>query len=571
MNISTFLAWASLLGAFLTNSNVTIRFCGLCHFCFLAIECKWTAALVTLSFWRDRNDVLETRFPLLRNFLFSADTLLLKNSGMGTHYLACDLGAESGRVIAGTLENGRVSLQELHRFPNIPLKEEGQLRWNIPNLILELKESLRKAAALKLPFESISTDSWGVDYALFDQAGQIMSPTFHYRDGRSKAGVDRVFKSVTWEEIFAETGIQFMPINTIFQLASEPPERLSGAKFLLGIADAFNYFLTGIPKIEVSMASTFQVYNPLRNQWSDRLIGQLGFPRALFPEIVPSGSVLGSMRPELAHEVGLPELKVIATCSHDTGAAVVGVPASKGAWAYISSGTWSLIGVELPNPILSDKCRELNFTNEIGFGRSVRLLRNIIGLWIVQECRRQWQSEGKDFQYGQLTELARNAGPFPSLINPSSPEFLAPPRMATQILEFCKRTEQPIPSNEGATIRCALESLALLYAHALRHIEELTNQRIEVLHIVGGGSQNALLNQFTANACEVPVIAGPVEATAFGNILIQAMTLGSVSELRAAREVVRQSSELRVFHPQDSQIWRKQSVRFEKLLAQKPN
>jgi rhamnulokinase len=490
---------------------------------------------------------------------------------MGRHYLACDLGAESGRVIAGTLENGRVSLQELHRFPNIPLKQEGQLHWNIPNLILELKEGLRKAAALKLPFESISTDSWGVDYALFDKAGQIMSPTFHYRDGRSKAGVERAFKSVTWEEIFAETGIQFMPINTIFQLASESSERLRAAKFLLGIADAFNYFLTGVPGIEVSMASTFQLYNPVRKTWSDRLIQSLGLPRNLFPEIVPSGSVLAPMRPELAREVGLPELKVIATCSHDTGAAVVGVPASNPNWAYISSGTWSLLGVELPNPILSDKCRQLNFTNEIGYGGSVRLLKNIIGLWIVQECRRQWQSEGKDFQYAELTELARNAEPFQAMINPASPEFLAPPRMAAQILDFCKRTAQPSPSNEGAIVRYALESLALLYANALKHIEELTNQRIEALHIVGGGSRNDLLNQFTANACEVPVIAGPVEATALGNILIQAMTLGSVSELGAAREVVRQSSELRVFNPQDSEIWRKQSVRFEKLLAQKSN
>jgi rhamnulokinase len=490
---------------------------------------------------------------------------------MERHYLACDFGAESGRVIIGTLENGQVSLQELHRFRNIPLKEEGQLHWNVPNLILELKDGLRKAAALKIPFESISTDSWGVDYALFDQAGQIMSPTFHYRDGRSKVGVERAFKVVTWEEIFEETGIQFMPINTIFQIASEPPERLGRAKFLLGIADAFNYFLTGVPKIEVSMASTFQVYNPLRNQWSDRLIGRLGFPRALFPEIVPSGTVLGGMRPELAREVGLPELKVIATCSHDTGAAVVGVPASKGNWAYISSGTWSLIGVELPKPILSDKCRELNFTNEIGFGGSVRLLKNIIGLWIVQECRRQWQSEGQDFQYGQLTDLARNAEPFQALINPASPEFLAPPRMATQILDFFKRTDQPIPLNEAGIIRCALESLALLYANALKEIEELTDRRVEALHIVGGGSQNDLLNQFTANACDVPVIAGPVEATALGNILIQAMTLGAVRDLGAAREVVRQSSELRSFNPQDSEIWRKQSGRFEKLLAQKPN
>jgi rhamnulokinase len=493
---------------------------------------------------------------------------------MTRHYLACDLGAESGRLIAGTLENGKLSLQEIHRFANTPKRVDGSLQWNIPNLILELKEGLRKAAATGLKFESISTDSWGVDYLLFNSAGELQEPVYHYRDPRTKRGVERAYTRTTWNDIFDESGIQFMPINTLFQLAAEDPDRLRNASFLLGVGDAFNYFLTGgTPKMEVSMASTFQVYNPRTRQWSDKLIDALRFPRSIFPEIVPSAIRLGRLRPDLAAELNLPPLEVIATCSHDTGTAVAGIPVSDVAsnWAYLSSGTWSLMGVELAEPIINDLARELNFTNEIGYGNSVRFLKNISGLWLLQECKRQWIREGREFDYATLTKLAEDALPFFSLINPASDEFLAPENMVSQFVQFCRRTGQPAPKTEGAFVRCALESLALLYRRTLRQIEQLTNRKIDCLHIVGGGSNNALLNQFTANATGIPVLAGPAEATAAGNIMLQAIALGHVASLAAAREIIRHSTQLRRFEPQDSDVWDRAFTRFETLCSGAPS
>lgn len=484
---------------------------------------------------------------------------------MTRHYLACDLGAESGRLVAGTLANGELSLRELHRFSNIPIRERGSIRWNFQNLVLELKEGLRTAARTGLQFESISTDSWGVDYVLFDRAGEIQEPVFHYRDPRSRLGVERAFTRVPWSEIFEESGIQFMPINTLFQLAADDPERLRHAEFILGVGDAFNYFLSGAVKIEASMASTFQLYNPRTGAWSDKLIRALELPRDLFPTIVPSGTRLGKLRPELAAELELPQIEVIATCSHDTGAAVAGVPGQGRNWAYLSSGTWSLMGVELEAPIITDLCREFNFTNEIGFGNSVRFLKNISGLWLIQECKRQWLREGRDLDYAALTTLAMDAPPFGSLINPAADEFLAPENMVSQFVQFCRRTNQPAPKTEGAFVRCALESLALLYRRTLGQIEQLTGKKIEWLHIVGGGSHNDLLNQFTSNAVQIPVLAGPAEATAAGNVVLQAIALGHLPSLGAAREVIRDSNTVRRFEPKDSEAWDAAFTRFEKF------
>ncbi len=484
---------------------------------------------------------------------------------MTRRYLACDLGAESGRLVSGTIEDDHLSLEELHRFPNIPLRQDGSLKWNIPNLVLELREGLRKAGGTGLKFESISTDSWGVDYILLNEAGEMQPPVFHYRDPRTKIGVEKGLRLVSWEEIFAESGIQFMPINTLFQLVAENRDRLRRASLLLGIGDAFNYFLSGAAKIEVSMASTFQLYNPRSETWSDKLIRALDLPRSLFPEIVPSGTPLGKLRPELAGELGVNPMEVIATCSHDTGAAVAGVPAEGENWAYLSSGTWSLMGVELMEPVINDLSRELNFTNEIGYGNTVRFLKNISGLWLVQECKRQWAREGLEIDYGALTRLAANEHPFFALINPASDEFLAPENMVSQIVQFCRRTNQPAPKTEGAFVRCALESLALLYRRTLKQIETLTGQKIERLFVVGGGSNNDLLNQFTANAVQIPVLAGPAEATAAGNVVLQAITLGHLPSLAAARALIRNSSTIRRFEPQDPEVWDSAFSRFEKF------
>lgn len=473
---------------------------------------------------------------------------------MNQFHLAIDLGAESGRLMLGALTDGKVSLEELHRFPNTPLRAGDSLHWNLEALFDEVKAGLRKAAALKVPFASISTDSWGLDYVLFDGDGKIISPTFHYRDARTVRGVERVRGLVPWPEVFAETGLQFMPINTIYQLAAETPERLRAAKQLLPVADAFNFLLSGVARAEESLASTTQLYNPRTRDWSARLLNALELPREIFPSIVPSATVLGPLRAELARELGLPPMPVIAGCSHDTGAAVAAVPARGEDWAYLSSGTWSLLGAELSSPLITEQCREFNFTNEIGYGGSVRLLKNIVGLWIIQECRREWARAGKDFDYATLMKLAAEAPPFMALIDPDDPRFLAPGEMPEKIAAYCEETNQLVPPTPGAIVRCVLESLAQLYAREFAKLETLTGKKFARLHIVGGGSRNELLNQLTANALGVPVLAGPVEATALGNVLVQRLALGGLPSLTAARELVANSFPLTRYEPCDRAV-----------------
>ena len=484
---------------------------------------------------------------------------------MPTNYLACDLGADSGRLMLGSLEAGKISVQELHRFPNGPTKTNGALYWNIDGLFAELKAGLKKAAATQLPIASISTDSWGVDYVLYDERGLIMPPVWCYRDGRTALGIENVRDKVDWPIIYAITGIQFMAFNTIYQVASEPPERLQQAKQILLIGDAFNYFCSGVARNEVSLASTTQLYNPTYNRWSKRLFAALGLREGLFAPICPSGTRLGPLKKSLATETGLPPIEVIATCSHDTGAAVAAIPASGGNWAYLSSGTWSLMGVELPKPVINEQARSMGFTNEIGFGDTVRLLKIIIGLWIVQECRRQWVKEGAKYEFAELEKLAAAAPPFVSLINPDDPRFLSPDNMPEKIADFCRETSQPVPASPGAYVRCIYESLALFYRSTLRKLERLTGKKIEKLHIVGGGSKDATLNQFAANALKIPVFAGPAECAALGNLLIQAITLGHIASHAAAREIVRNSFELKIFTPQDAEQWDAAATRFEKL------
>ncbi|MBI3417277.1 MAG: rhamnulokinase [Verrucomicrobia bacterium] len=485
---------------------------------------------------------------------------------MAKHYLACDLGAESGRLMLGTLDGSRLELEEIHRFTNTPLRLDGSLQWNIPLLFDELKIGLRLIASRKIPIQSIGCDAWGVDYVLFDDAGKIISPTFHYRDDRCARGVEAAYSKINWPAIFAETGIQFIPINTIFQLAAESSKRLARARRLLMIGDAFNFLLSGVAKIEESMASTSQLYNPRTRNWSARLLDTLNLPAKIFPEIVSSGTRLGKLLPSIATETGLPPIEVIATCAHDTAAAVAAVPTSGGNWAYISSGTWSLMGAELSSPIISDACRELNFTNEIGFGGTVRLLKNIVGLWIVQECRREWSRAGDELDYAMLASLAAESPPFASLINPADARFAKPGEMPAKIAAFCRETSQPAPTTPGATIRCVLESLALLYRKTRNQIEQLIGKKLERLHVVGGGGRNGLLNQFTANALQIPVLAGPVEATAAGNVLVQAIALGDVSSLAAARKIVADSTAIQTFLPCETALWNQANERFERLL-----
>jgi rhamnulokinase len=455
----------------------------------------------------------------------------------------------------GTLDGGKIFLEELHRFPNTPLKAGGALLWNLDALFAELRAGLKKAAARKLPIASLSTDSWGVDYVLYDQQGRMMSPVWHYRDARTARGVENVKARVDWPTIYSETGIQFMALNTIYQLAAEPPERLAGASQILLIGDAFNYYCSGVARNEESLASTTQLYNPRTKTWSQKLLGALNLREEMFASVVPAGTKLGPLKRELAAEVGLPQIEVIASCSHDTGAAVAAVPASGENWAYLSSGTWSLMGVELPGPVITEQGRNANFTNEIGFSGTVRLLKNIVGLWVVQECRRDWAKQGQGFDYPTLTRLAAEAKPFVSLINPADPRFVKPDDMPAKITAFCKETGQPVPDSPGAFVRCALESLALFYRVTLRQLEAIIGKKVQQLNIVGGGSQNLLLNQFAANSLQISVLAGPTECTALGNILVQAIALGHLPSLAAARAVVRNSFEVTTVKPEAADEW----------------
>ncbi len=481
------------------------------------------------------------------------------------HYLACDLGAESGRLMLGSLKDGRLSLEELHRFPNVPIEDTVGRHWNVEALFAELQTGLALAGQRGLPIASISVDAWGLDYFLLDENGAVMEPTFCYRDSRNQRGIDRTLDTLPWETLYEETGIQFMQINSLFQMAAESPERIERMRTFLPLGDGFNYLLSGVAKAEISLASTTQLYNPRTRNWSDKLLEAFGWPRAKFPELIPSGTRLGKLKPELAAASGLGEIEVLATCSHDTGAAVAAVPADGDQWAYLSSGTWSLIGVELPEPIINDAARDLNFTNEIGHGNTVRLLRNIIGLWLVQECRREWSEDGKEYDYSTLTQLATEAIPFTALIDPSDERFFKPQSMSGAIAEFCHETDQTPPSTPGGFIRCALESLALLYHRRLNEVCELTNRKVKQLHIVGGGSRNVLLNQFTANACNIEVIAGPAEATALGNVLLQSITLGHLPNLRAARRCVRQSMDVENYKPEEIEKWAEARNRFDSI------
>lgn len=485
---------------------------------------------------------------------------------MTTHHLAIDLGAESGRLMLGTLHEGLLSLKEVHRFPTGATRAGEALHWDIPRLFGEVTTGLRKAAALGLPIASVSTDSWGVDYLLLRADGSLIEPTFHYRDARTARGVEAAHARVTWPEIFAESGLQFMPLNTLYQLAAETPERLGAAACLLLIGDGFNHFLSGVASAEVTLASTSMLYNPRTRGWSATLLGRLGLPARLFPEILPAGTRLGPLRAALVAETGLSGVEVVATCSHDTGAAVAAVPAEGDGWAYLSSGTWSLMGMERPEPVITDRARELNFTNEIGFGNTVRLLKNISGLWLVQECRRAWAADGREYDYATLAARAAEAPPFVTLINPADARFLAPDDMPARIAAWCRDHGEPVPASDGALVRSIFESLALLYRRTREQLEQITGESIRRLHIVGGGSQNALLNQFAADALQVPVLAGPVEATAAGNLLVQAQALGRLASLAEARRVVRDSFEMRRFEPREAAAWEAAYERFGRLV-----
>ena len=466
------------------------------------------------------------------------------------------------------LEDGQLGLEEIHRFPSAVVRVFGSLRWDVLRVYEELKIGLRGVAKRNIPILGISVDSWGVDYVLVNSVHPMISPPFHYRDNRTAATYERVRERIGAKLIFEETGIQFMPINTIYHLASDLEKSraiLEAADCFLTIGDYFNYLFSGAACVDESLASTTQLYNPRTRSWSERLIEDCGFPRKIFPKVVRPGTVLGPLLPDICTETGLTDVQVIATCSHDTGEAVAAVPAQGNDWAYLSSGTWSLIGVELPEPLINETVRAHNFTNESGYGGTTRFLKNIVGLWILQESRRVWAKQGIELDYASLTAQANDAEPFRSLISPNAARFAKSGDMPALIEAYCRETGQPTPKTRSQFARCILESLALSYRAALDEIEGLIGRTITRLHIVGGGSQSALLNQFAANATRREVIAGPVEATAAGNVLIQAIALGQVESLPGLRRIVSNSFPLRTFKPVDVEDWQDAYNRFAQL------
>jgi len=480
-------------------------------------------------------------------------------------YLAVDLGAESGRVVLGRLDGGRLTLEETHRFPNVPVRLPDGLHWDVLRIFGDVREGLAKAAGQRR-IEGVGVDSWGVDFGLLDRDGALVSNPYHYRDPRTEGMMERAEKKVSKEEIYRTTGIQFMPINTLYQLlAMRESPLLEAAQTLLLIPDLINFWLTGENSCERTNATTTQLLDLETGEWSHDLLKRMDLPAHVFQPVIPPATELGPLLPEVAEEVGA-SLPVLTVASHDTASAVVAVPADGEDFAYISSGTWSLVGVELPGPVVSGGALEANFTNEGGFGDTTRFLKNVMGLWLLQECRGTWGGEGRDYSYDELTQLAEGAPAAGPLVDPDHPAFLAPGAMPSRIRRFCECTGQRPPEGPAEVARCVFESLALKYRYVIEQAENLTGREVRKVHVVGGGSQNALLCQLTADAAGLPVVAGPVEATAIGNVMAQAFARGRVGSLGGVRTVVRRSFETTTYEPGDAKDWAGSREKFSRIV-----
>ena len=489
-------------------------------------------------------------------------------------HLAVDIGASSGRVIAGRLDSGKLTLEAAHRFPNGPLRVQDSLQWNVLGLWSSILEGLAKATVANPKILSVGVDTWGVDYALIDGQNSVAGPVRHYRDARTRGMVERAQEIVPRDEIFQATGLQFMEINTLYQLLSaklsdDPALQIADSMLMMG--DFFHWLLSGNKSVELTNASTTQLLDPRTKTWSTELIDRFDLPRHLFGELVEPGTDLGPVQPSVAVATGLDGVPVIVPPTHDTASAVIAVPAEGFApahpdWCYISSGTWSLMGCEVPQPNTSALCSELNFTNEGGVRGSTRLLKNIGGLWIFQQIRESILRRGQQVSWDQMVQQATAATPFELLLNPDDADFIAPADMIDAVCQYAGRTGQSVPTDNAVLYRAALEGLALRYRTCLSMLESLVGNRISVVHVVGGGSMNGLLCQMTADACNRGVIAGPVEATAIGNVLTQMLGTGQLASIEEARGVVRASFETTRYEPQNPEPWNAAAERFNELL-----
>ncbi len=484
-----------------------------------------------------------------------------------SNYIAFDLGAESGRTILGTLQNGNLTIKELNRFPNGMVNILGRLHWNIFRLFEEMKKGLLSCAD---ELAGISVDTWGVDFALLAEDGSFLGLPFAYRDSRTDGMMEEFYKLIPAKRIYELTGIQMLPFNSIYQIFAMSRVRsplLQAASDILFMPDVFNYLLTGKMKTEFTFATTSQIYNPAKADWDDEILEMLAIPKTKLQEIVSPGTTIGKLHQTVMAETGLEPVPVIACASHDTGSAVAAVPAEGKEWAYLSSGTWSLLGVEMANPILTEQAFDFNFTNEGGVEGTFRLLKNVMGLWIVQQCKKSWD-RAQAITYAELTERVAIATPFKYMIDPDDPSFLNPPDMPDAIRAFCRKTGQNVPDSADDIVRCVLECLALKYRFVLEQLQQMYPHTIKTIHVIGGGAKNELLCQFTANATGLAVITGPIEATAIGNIMVQALGLGHVSSIADGRSIIRNSFATVNYEPRDVPTWEQAYDRFKNMLEQ---
>ena len=487
------------------------------------------------------------------------------------NYLAVDLGAESGRTIVGSLQGRHLSLAETHRFPNGPVRLPDGLHWDVLRLWSEIKTGIGiSATKLNKSLASIGLDTWGVDFALLDAQGALLSNPFHYRDERTDGMLEEAFQRMPRAEIFANTGIQFMQLNTLYQLLAMSLQQsplLEVAQRFVTIPDLLNYWLSDEITNEFTNATTTQCFDPRKRDWATPVLDAMNIPAHLFGPITQSGTALGPLLPSIAEETGAGAVQIVVPACHDTGSAVVAIPAQNQDFAWISSGTWSIMGAEVREPFVSEKALEYNVTNEGGVFGTWRLSKNIMGLWLVQECKRTWAHHGENLSYDKITRLASEAKPFIAVINPDDSQFFHPGDMPERLRNYCVNTNQAVPQTRGEIVRVALEGIALKYRWVLERLEELTGKRFDPIHIIGGGTKNRLLNQFTADATCRTVIAGPVEATAIGNVLMQAIGLQHLSSLAEAREAVRTSFAPEIYEPKQTTGWGEAYSHFQKVMS----
>ena len=469
------------------------------------------------------------------------------------NFFAFDLGATSGRSILGILQNGKINLQELTRFPNKFIRIHDKYYWDIFALYEALKEGLATAASQNIHLDAIGIDTWGVDFVYLGEDGCLLSQPRSYRDPYTNGKPEEYFKLIHRKKVYDLTGIQIMNFNSLYQLYAAKCENYSpllAAKDILFMPDALSYMLTGKKVCEYTIASTSQMLNPKTKEIDKELLEVMGISSSIILPIVMPGTIIGNLMENIAKECCLPPIPVIAVAGHDTASAVVAVPAENENFAYLSSGTWSLMGIEVQEPVITDETCELNFTNEGGVEGTTRLLKNISGMWLLEQCRAEWETAGQKYTYSEIMELSASVREFQSVIDPNHPSFVNPESMTHAIIEYCENNGQKIPANHAEFIRCIFDSLALKYKEVLNNLQKIAPFRIEKLHVIGGGSQNSLLNQMTANATGIPVVAGPSEATALGNVMMQAKGLGVVNNLQEIREIIRNSVSPEIFYPQ---------------------